>query len=1145
MAYVFEYDTSNSRPARQNDLIAVYYPNQTQSHLNTTTRVVDVAGVYSSALPRAQYTYYQDPTDTFHYGKVSQSTVGNPAGGVGGTWSFLYLTSGLPSNLINPADPIVQRTVVTDPNGNQVTYDYNAAQIVVREERFATRSKNSLEASSWVTWTAYNSHNQPTQKVMPEGNSIQYQYEDETNTIVIGGQPYAPRIGLLKSITRLPGNSIGIPSRSGSGPFGAVQTQLIQRYFYDPLFNQQIASIEERGNPIATTLYFPPQNGGTTPTDSDRSRYATIRSLDYQKDTATVVEADTTLQTQLGLSASDIGSLISYVNAQMTATDGTGGLPAGFAMGIGDVNGEGTGSGTANSARHQGCVVQVTPPPVRQLVPNTGSGDPWLWQTQNRPELYTSNAIGQVTTYTNAEGNLTVYVRYPQNNPDGDNDAHNPALSNQQYGRIKETHVDADPSTVMTLVGSEGDMITFIGNLITRTNTPGTYLNLTSTHQGATGCTSCNYDPMGNVLTSVDARGNTTNYLRNEMGQVYRVTSPAPYNYQTETSYDANGNVIQLDTQDVVVLYTSTDPASPNYAKFTPSGSGTTANLPTTNGSGGSVRSGWFSNIYSFDLLDNKTEDDLDATGSTPSSLVTTFAYDPNNNLTTITKPQGNLVQYDYDERNLRIATRTGYVSSSQPGSTTIMAYDGNKNLLDVVGPMQRGTSSQALTAIISDAFRTGTSVTYTGDWVTQNTYDGFDRQIQSEDAVGGLKLNTFDPNGRSIFTQAQGTPGGATPADRAGSANVILSTSDSYYDEAGRAYDSQQIVFLNTGGTLSSPTHALPSSRTVTFTGGGLAVNATANTNTGTHTLTTGGISYVLGRTVFDRLGRTAIGAADNTAQTAFTFDGANRQLTSTDPLGNVSTSNYDANGNVTTVTRSEKCTISTSIAAESFGSIMLYDVQNRMIIRGDQGADGATPIWNPSSPNSALLNLTGLDSRSNRTNTIDPKANTVIYTFDGAGRQIKSQQHLRTGGIGTAAIASTVTTQSKYDGNSRLTMLIDSNSGSTTWTYDTLDRQLTMVFYDGSTRTSGYDAASDMTSYTDENGSVFANTFDVLGRKVSSSITLATNVIGTTGQSFQYDGLSRMTFARDSVGSANADSVFIFDSLGRMIEEGQSYGS
>ena len=45
-----------------------------------------------------------------------------------------------------------------------------------------------------------------------------------------------------------------------------------------------------------------------------------------------------------------------------------------------------------------------------------------------------------------------------------------------------------------------------------------------------------------------------------------------------------------------------------------------------------------------------------------------------------------------------------------------------------------------------------------------------------------------------------------------------------------------------------------LPSGRAVTHTGGGLAANSTANNHTGTVTLTAGGVSYVLTRTVFDR---------------------------------------------------------------------------------------------------------------------------------------------------------------------------------------------------------------------------------------------------------------------------------------------------
>jgi hypothetical protein len=139
---------------------------------------------------------------------------------------------------------------------------------IVHRQVFATRGKNSLQAESWETWTKYNSHNQPVLVVMPEGNSIAYEYEDETNTITFAGVPYARRIGLLTSVTRLPGNTLGIPSRP-------------------------VASIEERGNPINSAgLYFPPQNLGATPGDSDRTRYATLTFFDFQKDaTATVTFA--------------------------------------------------------------------------------------------------------------------------------------------------------------------------------------------------------------------------------------------------------------------------------------------------------------------------------------------------------------------------------------------------------------------------------------------------------------------------------------------------------------------------------------------------------------------------------------------------------------------------------------------------------------------------------------------------------------------------------------------------------------------------------------------------------------------------------------------------------------------------------------
>ena len=265
--------------------------------------------------------------------------------------------------------------IATDRMGNQTVYDMNAAGMIVHKVAYATRSKSSLQAASWTTWIKYNqSLNQDVLTVTPEGNSIVKTYEDATNTITFIGVPYARRFGLLKSMTRLPGNSIGIPSRPGSNG----QTQLTELYFHDPIFNQPCATIEVRGNPIdASGDYFPPQNGGAAPTNADRSRYATIIYRDYQKDLAADIQGDATLQallfpTLLPADANaNIGSLISFVNNQMVATDGTGGIPAGFQTGLGDINGDGTGAGTGVKANHAGNTVKMAQPPVRQLVPTT------------------------------------------------------------------------------------------------------------------------------------------------------------------------------------------------------------------------------------------------------------------------------------------------------------------------------------------------------------------------------------------------------------------------------------------------------------------------------------------------------------------------------------------------------------------------------------------------------------------------------------------------------------------------------------------------------------------------------------------------------------------------------------------------------
>jgi len=229
-----------------------------------------------------------------------------------------------------------------------------------------------------------------------------------------------------------------------------------------------------------------------------------------------------------------------------------------------------------------------------------------------------------------------------------------------------------------------------------------------------------------------------------------------------------------------------------------------------------------------------------------------------------------------------------------------------------------------------------------------------------------------------------------------------------------------------------------------------------------------------------------------------------------------------------------------------------MRYDALNRLVVSASQGADGS--LSTDLSDDQTLFTLFGYDSRNNRTLLVDPKGNTSLSLYDGANRLVEARQHLRQDGDGSngpeanqsfeAEGGASVRTLTVYDGNGRTIALIDDRGSTTAYRYDTLDRQTEMEFADGSRRTSAYNDASDLTSYTDENGSIFAYSYDAMGRKTACSITKTSGVLGTDSQSFEYDGLSRLTRSLDTISSTSAEARFFFDSISRVVEESQSYG-
>jgi len=232
--------------------------------------------------------------------------------------------------------------------------------------------------------------------------------------------------------------------------------------------------------------------------------------------------------------------------------------------------------------------------------------------------------------------------------------------------------------------------------------------------------------------------------------------------------------------------------------------------------------------------------------------------------------------------------------------------------------------------------------------------------------------------------------------------------------------------------------------------------------------------------------------------------FDSLNRLIRSTDDLGQTSRFHYDSRANL----------------------IFMSDAQG-------------TPVADPLRLFAGNINTNG---------------NTSSYSYDGLDRRITEVNDLRVDGQGSNSIDTSnpanpdgrITMMTTWDANSRLIVQRDDNGNTTVYQYDALNRLVKEIFADGTANVFSYDADDNRVTTLDENGSMITAHFDGINRRLAIAIQPARNVIGTTRQAFQYDGLSRLTQAVDNneLGDFNDDAVvtFAYDSLSRTMEEVQN---
>ena len=477
---------------------------------------------------------------------------------------------------------------------------------------------------------------------------------------------------------------------------------------------------------------------------------------------------------------------------------------------------------------------------------------------------------------------------------------------------------------------------------------------------------------------------------------------------------------------------------------------------------------------------------------------------------------------------------------------------------------------------MIEDAFRSGVTLTHTGDFALENTYDGFDRVILATDAAGnqvdtgqdiGASGSAFiDPDDRVIQSDSYGPVGGATPTDRTESGNVLLASLKHAVRRGGHAIRGRA------GGLSGRGKHPAlrPRRNAYGWRAGGQLDRQRPHRHGHAHQrryfIHPDPHDFRRRRPNHRHPGRQH-GPNDSSSST-----GPVGAINVTDALNNVVNNTFDAAGNLIIVHSHGHIARSPRrrVPNETFAAAMYYDCLNQLVLRAYQGADGnldpnvmglaagGVSFWELSGWNfstSTLISCFAPDSRGNRVLAVDPKGNSSLMVFDGASRTIQTQQHLRQKGQGgnppaankpsCRAVGPLIVTTVILDGNSRQTQLIDDRGDITQFAYDTLDREVTMTFHDGSTRTNVYDEAGDVVTYTDENGSVFTNTFDAAGAEDGGRDCARAQALRARPRRSRSSTMaSRERPSRQNTDGSNpADVTMVYDSLDRLLEDSQAF--
>jgi RHS repeat-associated protein len=436
--------------------------------------------------------------------------------------------------------------------------------------------------------------------------------------------------------------------------------------------------------------------------------------------------------------------------------------------------------------------------------------------------------------------------------------------------------------------------------------------------------------------------------------------------------------------------------------------------------------------------------------------------------------------------------------SSCSDRGTIYTTYDGSGNVLTRTDPL--GITTTYTYDSSNDLLSQSTPLNGTTNATTSYTYNSLGEVLTVTDPLGNVTTNTYDSHG-NLLTVTSPAPNSSTAA-------------------------SVTTFAYNSLGELTKITDPLSHVTTMTYTTAGLIATITdAQSNVTTYGYDTKG-------------NRTSVTDALS-HQTTFAYDAMNRLTTITYPDTTTSRFTYDIRGRRTSVTDQNGKTTSyayddadrlTSVTdAASHVTYYAYDTESNLTSITDANSNQTAFIYDAygrvtqTNFPSSLSEYYQYDADNNLTSKTDRKSQTITYVYDALNR------------LTSKTYPDTTAVDYVYDLVGKIQQVNDP-TGTYAFAYDNMGRPIgTTTSYSfltsrNFTNAYTYDAASNRTGFTDPESGSTAYSYDTLNRLTSLAPPSA---FGSGSFGFSYDALSRRTqMTRPNSVTTN----YTYDNLSRL---------